>query len=64
MQWFARGGEAAVMGPFRNQALASAALITVDGYPIEGSFVWPETAAQTKRREALYKMTAKKEKMK
>lgn len=41
--WFARGGNIAKMGPFPSYARAAQALITTEGVPIEGAFVWPET---------------------
>jgi hypothetical protein len=49
LKWFARGGGMAKMGPYSSQAEAAAALITTDGIPVEGAFVWPETPDQTRR---------------
>ncbi len=40
-EWFARGGDVARMGPFATQEEASKALMTTEGRPIEGAFVWP-----------------------
>ena len=55
IQWFAKGGQIAKMGPYETQELAAAALITVDGLPIEGAYVWPETKAMTKKYAQLAK---------
>lgn len=41
IEWYARGGGIAKMGPYTSQARASAALLTPEGVPIEGAFVWP-----------------------
>jgi len=41
VEWYARGGDIAKMGPFRTQEEASRALMTTEGHPIEGAFVWP-----------------------
>ncbi len=52
-QWFARGAGIAKMGPFKSYDEAASKLITTRGLPVEGAFVWPETAAQTKENEKL-----------
>ena len=40
--WFARGGGIARMGPFESYEVASQKLISIDGEPVEGAFVWAE----------------------
>ena len=42
IQWFARGGNIAKMGPFNTQQEAFDSLMTTKGLPIEGAFVWSE----------------------
>ena len=41
-KWFARCKGLAKMGPFDTQAEAAAAIMTTEGVPAEGAFVWPE----------------------
>lgn len=53
MKWFARGGGVAKMGPYGSYEEAAASLITTEGLPVEGAFVWPETNEQTRRRARL-----------
>lgn len=40
--WFARARGIKRMGPYKDQMEASAALIAVDGHPVDGAYVWPE----------------------
>jgi hypothetical protein len=40
--WFARGGNVAKQGPYASQVEAAKSLITTNGLPIEGAYVWPE----------------------
>lgn len=44
--WFARGGGISKMGPYPSYEKAAQALITTEGVPIEGAFVWPETPSK------------------
>lgn len=43
IKWFARGGHIAKMGPYNSYEEAAKKLITIEGFPIEGAFVWPES---------------------
>lgn len=40
--WFARGGGIGRMGPYPSYEQASFALMSTEGVPIEGAFVWAE----------------------
>lgn len=42
IEWWARGGGIARMGPYRSYARAAKALTGLDGLPVLGAFVWPE----------------------
>jgi hypothetical protein len=43
VHWFARCAGIKRTGPFDSQLEATAAIKGLDGEPIEGAFVWPET---------------------
>lgn len=46
--WFARTSEIKRMGPYPDQVAASAALIGLDGHPVDGAYVWPEYVQKKK----------------
>jgi hypothetical protein len=40
-EWYARGGGIAKSGPHASQAMAAAAIMGVNGFPVEDAFIWP-----------------------
>ena len=46
VRWFARGGGVRRMGPFASQVKAAQAIMGLDGDPVEGAFVWPESTRE------------------
>lgn len=48
--WFARGGDIGRMGPYKSYEEASFALMGVDGFPVEGAFVWAEPKGYKPKR--------------
>lgn len=51
VQWFARGGGIAKMGPYKSQVEAAASLLNTHGVHVEGAFVWPEVKMAKPKRK-------------
>ena len=58
-KWYARGGGIAKMGPFESYEKAASHCINTKGLPVEGAFVWAETAAQTRENDKLAEAAGK-----
>jgi hypothetical protein len=50
LEWFARCEGIAKMGPFPSQDRASDAIMTTNGLPAPGAFVWSQQVAPKRRK--------------